>query len=791
MLDDKQRIVVTGLGMITSIGSNVDETIKNALKGISGIKETKSVDTKDCYAKLASEVTNYDINSLANTEGLDRVSKFGIKAAREALEDAKLGKNFEDDNKVSVIFGSCVGGAVSIESYYRNNHDKDDILRMPISAIANDIANDVKAGGVITNIANACAAGTISIAYGATLIREGKANIVLAGGSDSFASVPYAGFLALHALAENPCSPFNKMKGITLGEGAGCVILETLESAKKRGAKIYCEVLGSGVSSDAHHITAPREDGEGQMNAINWAIENAGVKKSQIGYINAHGTGTVKNDMAEFLSIHTIFDGENDNISVSSTKSMVGHCLGAAGAIEACFAIRALVDGVCPPTIGYEESDMETFNANKGKLDFIANEARKKDFDVVMSNSFAFGGNNASIIFSKNNKGEAKFEQSEEKIAITGIGALSPLGVDFESNKKALLEGKELKENSVATTYEDASFDNVGLKRAFYRKLDNLCKMQAISGMQALKDSNYEMNDESAKEIGIVVGTALGALGTCLNFQDNITEKGNANGSAFNFPNTVYNAAGGYLSICSGIKGYNVTVTNGAQAGLQAVSYGVDVLKKNIGKAIMATGIDENIEIINEIYSKLGFIRNEAKSPFENGKGFALSDGAISLMLERDNDAKARGAKVYGHVLGCGLAHKSVEKGTLAGSENALKTAIYNALNDAKLNLSDIDAVEGFANGDQEVDNVELKILSNVFQTGISVFETKKTVGEARAAGAMISLIDGLIRLDGNEYETYFIKDNKVSTKKIKNIKNVLVISYGYDGSYSAVIISK
>ena len=205
----------------------------------------------------------------------------------------------------------------------------------------------------------------------------------------------------------------------------------------------------------------------------------------------------------------------------------------------------------------------------------------------------------------------------------------------------------------------------------------------------------------------------------------------------------------------------------------------------------MATGIDENIEIINEIYSKLGYIRSDAKAPFENGKGFALSDGAVSYILERESDAKARGAKIYGHVLGCGFAHKSVTKGTLKGSEDALKTAIYNALNDAKLNLSDIDAVEGFANGDAEIDDIELKILSNVFATGISVFETKETVGEARAAGAMLAVLDGLSRLDGNEYETYFIKDNKVSRKKINNIKNVLVISYGFDGSYAATIISK
>ena len=195
---------------------------------------------------------------------------------------------------------------------------------MPISSIAPQVAGQCHAGGVVTNIANACAAGTISIAYACELIRAGKADVVLAGGSDTFAAVPYAGFLSLHALDADGCSPFNRCTGITLGEGSGVVVVESYEHAKARNAKMYCEVLGAGVSSDAHHITAPRPDGEGQMEAINRAIKNSGLKKSDIGYVNAHGTGTAKNDDAEFLSLHTIFDGENNNLSVSSTKAMTG-----------------------------------------------------------------------------------------------------------------------------------------------------------------------------------------------------------------------------------------------------------------------------------------------------------------------------------------------------------------------------------------------------------------------------------------------------------------------------------
>ncbi len=426
MTEIKNRCVVTGLGMISAIGSNVEECFNNAKKSVSGIEETTSVDTKDCYAKLAAEVKNYDLNKIEGTEGMDRVSKFAIKAAREAMADSGL-KDFNNDTRVSVIMGSCVGGAVSIAHYYENNRDVTDIARMPISRIANDVAGAFHAGGVVTNIANACAAGTISISYACDLIRSGKADVVLAGGTDAFASVPYAGFLALHALDANPCSPFNHCTGITLGEGSGVVVVESYEHAMARKAKVYCEVLGAGVSSDAHHITAPREDGEGQMNAINWALKSSGVNKNEIGYINAHGTGTAKNDNAEFLSLHTIFDGANEDLSVSSTKAMVGHCLGAAGAIEAVFAIKCLTENVVLPTLRYTDEDIANLKEKAGNIDFVYNSAREKKLETVMSNSFAFGGNNASIIFSKN-EGAVKVENNKNKIAVTGLGLVTPLG---------------------------------------------------------------------------------------------------------------------------------------------------------------------------------------------------------------------------------------------------------------------------------------------------------------------------------------------------------------------------
>lgn len=792
---DKNRCVVTGLGMINAIGNSVEECFNNAINSISGIKETKSVDTTDCYAKMGAEVTTCnDLDDVENVSELDRVSKLCLHATKEALKDANLSK-FGGNSRVSVIIGSCVGGVVSIEHYYKNNKPASDIAKMPIGAIANEVARFAEAGGVVTNIGNACAAGTISIGYACDLIRSGKADVVIAGGADAFASVPFSGFLALHALDANACSPFNHCSGITLGEGSGILIVESYEHAKARNAKMYCEVLGYGVSSDAHHITAPREDGEGQMQAINWALENSGVKPSEIGYVNAHGTGTEKNDSAEFLSLHSIFDETNDDLSVSSTKAMVGHCLGAAGSIEAVFAIKALTKGIMPPTLGFSDEDLEVLKQKAGKIDFIPNKAREKELTNVMNNSFAFGGNNASIIFSKT-AGEVKPLENKKKVAITGFGLVTPLGNDVEKyieniNNNVKVEG--LGTSSVGA--ED--WTKLELKSSFYRKLDVFCQMEAASGMYALKNAGYVVNDQNAFKTGIVVGTSEGALGTGCLFEENIAANGTAKGSAFKFPNTVYNAAGGYLSICSGIKGYNVTLANSAQAGLQGLAYATGIIRDNTAEAMIASGSDENIAITTELYSGLGLV-DESALPYENKNGFKLSDGAVSIFIENEEKALERNAKIYAHVAGYGMAHKATSFSKISGSEEGLVNAIKNACQDASINISDISAIVGFANGEKHIDDVEKKALNEVFATNlknIPVLNIKNRFGEGRAATASLGVVHASLMLSGDikEDNAYIIDGNNIKQKTIyaKDLNKVLAISYGSGGSYTAIIIER
>lgn len=771
------RVVVTGLGLVCALGDNTEQCWSAAVNGVTGIREVKSVNTDNCYANVGAEVKLE--NAQLSGEDYDRSSLLCIKAAGEALADAGYQVTDENSDRIGVIVGNCVGGAASIDKYFtdefkNNNADTADILKMPASAIANNVAFHFGLNGLTANIVNACAAGTISLSYAADLIRAGKADAFVAGGSDSFSSLAFAGFHALHALDENSCSPFNRSSGITLGEGAGVLIIESYEHAKARGAKIYCEVLGSGVSSDAHHITAPRPDGQGQMLAITRAIANSGLSANDIDYINAHGTGTAKNDEAEFLSLHTLFDG-NDHLSVSSTKSMTGHCLGAAGSIEAVLTVKAVCENAVPPTIGYTDENLEALKEKAGAIDFVPNVKRGKTVNFAASNSFAFGGNNASIVFAKEPR-DIPDRTNSDRIFVTGIGELC-------GKPRVEISSDDYKEH--------------GIKMAFYRKLDRFSQLQLISGMRALADAGITISEDNEKDIGIIIGTADGPMTEIVGFQKNVIENGTASGSAFSFPNTVYNAAGGYLSIFAGIKGYNVTDANGIQAGLQSVCYAADVIRNGDERIMAASGTDENTDVTDYLYSKTGLLCDTKPYSLDKG-GFATGEGSVSLILENENSANSRNAKKYAELVGWASTHKSVEFGKLIGSESALKKAIEQACGCAGISPKDVDAVCGFANGHKAVDSLELGVYREVFGE-VPVFCVKEEIGEARAAASAkqaafaAKLLSGAA--DGSQ-KAYVITADSIEEKtvdinEIGGYKYILAASFGVGGAYSAVLLKK
>lgn len=805
MANNEKRCVITGLGMINAIGNSVEESWNNCIDGVSGIKEVRSIDTSGCYAHMGAEsAEHFDVDAGEDADKMDRVSLLCVKAAREALADSGIEINADNAERVGVIIGSCVGGAVSIQKFFTDREedpdggDPDDIIKMSIGVIANNVAKIAGAKGVVTNVGNACAASTISIEYACDLIRAGVGDVFIVGGADSFSALAFGGFTALHALDTDPCSPYNKSKGITLGEGAGILIVESYEHAKARGAKIYCDVLGGGISSDAHHITAPRPDSEGQMNAMKRALSNSGMQPSDIDYINGHATGTPLNDSTEIQAMQTIF-GDNENTCVDSTKSMVGHCLGAAGAVEAIYTVKALGSNTVPPTIGYSEEDLINLKEKAGKLDFVPNVKKEHEIKYAMTNNFAFGGNNASVIFAKEPKDIKPLENN--RVYITGFGLVSSVGNSVEAYIDAANGGGALSADGGSLTAEVGAedFKEHEIKLAFYRKLDKLSQTQVVSGRSCLKNAGVEVSAENETDIGMIIGTADGPATEIINFHEGLIKNGLHAGSAFIFPNTVYNAAGGYLSINSGVKGVNVTLTNGMQAGLQSICYAYNTVRDGVEKMMMACGMDENTEITRLLYDKLGYLAKDGGDmPYAlKGKEFVLGEGSTSVMLESEESANARGAVRYAEVAGYAMTHEAVSVGTLAGSGAALDRAIKDACAGAGISVDDIDAVVGFGNGNKTVDSIEMDSYERVFGDAKKpVHSVKTVVGESRAAAASLSAVHAALMLSGRlapEQQAFIFenKEAKTVTTDITKYRNVLVTSFAAGGSYTAVVLKK
>ena len=416
-----------------------------------------------------------------------------------------------------------------------------------------------------------------------------------------------------------------------------------------------------------------------------------------------------------------------------------------------------------------------------------------------MSNNVAFGGTNASIVFSKKPGDVQSQVAKDKKIAVTGIGIVSPIGNSKEVYLESVKNGKLPESASVHATVTNDDYKELGIKMAFYRKLDNLGQLQTVSGMRALKDANFTVTEDNAKQIGIIVGTSEGGLGATYDFQELITEEGNAGGSAFKFPHTVYNAAGGYLSILSGIKGYGVTITTGPLSGLDSIGYSMNVIHDGQEQAMMATGTGENLPIITELCQKLNVAADKVVEPYSNSAGFVVGEGSVSVILETEDYAKARGAKVYCYALGYGNGRKNVKFGHISGSGEALDIAINDALKDAGVDASEIDAICGFANGFKTIDDIEKAAYARVFGdklASLPLFQVKERVGEGRAATATLAAADAALMLGGEltEENAYFVaNDGSVSKKKVATagFKKILVTSFATGGSYSAVVLGK
>ncbi len=408
----KRRVVVTGMGAITPIGNTVEE-FWNAIKEEKvGIGPITKFDTTDYKVKIAAEVKDFVAKERMDFKAAKRMepfSQYAVVAAKEAFEQAGIDMEKEDPYRVGVIIGSGIGGMNSLENEHTKLMEKGPSRVSPMfvpmmisNMAAGNVAIALGLKGKCTNVVTACATGSHCIGDAFRAIQYGDADVMLAGGAESaVCPLGVSGFTSLTALNEtediNKASiPFDKDRnGFVMGEGAGVLVLEELEHAKKRGAQIFAEVVGYGATCDAFHITSPAEDGSGAATAMKIAMEDAGIEPTEVTYINAHGTSTHHNDLFETRAIKMAFGEHANNLYINSTKSMIGHLLGAAGAVEGIVCVKALQEGYIHPTVNSKEADEEC------DLNYVFGSAVQKDFKYAISNSLGFGGHNASLLLAK------------------------------------------------------------------------------------------------------------------------------------------------------------------------------------------------------------------------------------------------------------------------------------------------------------------------------------------------------------------------------------------------------
>ncbi|MGM0874607.1 MAG: beta-ketoacyl-ACP synthase II [Bacillota bacterium] len=409
---EKKRVVVTGLGAVTPIGNDVQTTWGNAINGVSGVGPITRVNPDEYPAKVAAELKDFDVEKFMDKKDarkMDRFTQYAVAASLMAVKDAKLEITVENAPRVGVWIGSGIGGMETFETQYKILLEKGPRRVSPffVPMLIPDMATGqvsiaLGAKGFNSCTVTACATGTNSIGDAFRVIERGEADVMVSGGAEApLTEMSFAGFTANKALSTNPepnsaSRPFDKDRdGFVMGEGAGIVVLEELNHAIARGANIYAEIVGYGATGDAHHITAPAPNGEGGARAMKQAVEGSGLQVTDIDYINAHGTSTPYNDKFETLAIKEVFGEHAYKLAISSTKSMTGHLLGAAGGVEAILSILAIKEGIIPPTINYKTPDPDC------DLDYVPNKARKQEVKAALSNSLGFGGHNATIIFKK------------------------------------------------------------------------------------------------------------------------------------------------------------------------------------------------------------------------------------------------------------------------------------------------------------------------------------------------------------------------------------------------------
>ncbi len=735
------RVVVTGVGAITAQGASADEFWAGVREGHPAIRTVQHLSMDGYRTQIAGEV---QVPAVAEHGYLhpggfhDRAIDFTMNAAEEAMNHCGVGVGPIPAERWGVVIGTCNAGLLAGREWYvrrENGEGADPALVLLVSpqAAAEALSAAFGLKGPVLSVDTACAASANAIGYAGSLIRSGQADAVLTGGADALSDILVAGFNSLESLSPEPAAPYSiDRKGLSLGEGSGMLVIMRADLAREHGASVIAEMLGYGLSADGYHPTAPHPEGRGAARAIQTALKQAGVSPDEVDYVNSHGTGTAKNDPAETAATKVgLGEAAARKAAISSTKSMVGHLLGGAGAAEAIVTVKAIQDQVAPPTANFTEPDPEC------DLDYTPNTPRPMKIDVALSNNFAFGGANASLLFARHDaRPDGPPVPAQDRIVITGLAALTPAGTDLDALWEAHRSGRDCTE-----VQDGVRLGRVPLTAGDFlspkerKRVDRLGLFAVIGARLALQDAGLELTDANRTRVGAIVGTGVGPMESMEEFSRGILTEGATAANPAMFPNTVYNAAGGQVAIKVGALGSASTVTAGHGAGASALCYGYDLTTADHADAVICIGADTLTDTVIAAYRGLGILAGET------GPGLALAEAGVAVLAERLGHATDRGATPYAEIVGTAITSDAAGVGRIDRDGEGIERAMRQALERAGIEPDNVVAVWSAQSGLEVADAAEAAAIDRLFGAdGPLVVAPKRKLGEPMGAAASLNV---------------------------------------------------
>lgn len=735
-------VVIASVGAITPHGGSAEALWDGVRAGRVAISPVRHLPMGDYQTTLGGEVTesrrpgyDYAPGSDVRDPSLD----YALAAAEEAMAGSglRVGADIPAE-RWGVAYGTCHAGWRSAELALREvqeggTPDWHRYTFVPPQAAAEALSAAFGLKGPVFSANTACAASAHALAHAMEVIRSGAADAMLVGGSDAFTESAFAGFSSLWSLSPQPAAPYSKDRsGLTLGEGSGMLLLLSRQAAERTGSPVLAEVLGYGLSADGYHPTAPHPEGEGAARAIRAALASSGLAPDDVRYINGHGTGTEKNDSAESSAVRAALGEAAEKTSLSSTKSMIGHLLGAAGAVEGIVTVLALRDQVAPPTASFTGADPQC------GLDPVPGAGRPMVLDSALSNNFGFAGANATIAFGRSGgPGAPAPAVGPDEVVVTGFGVITSAGQGAEALWDAYAAGRRqgVPEDGLRLARVEFDPSTAGSARE-RRRMDKVSQLAVAVSRAALVAAGADGDADAVAATGVVLGTGIGPMESSERFTVPVLSEGARAANPAVFTNTVYNGAAGHVAMALGTRGPTSTLTSGHAAGAAAIGVAYDLLRAGRAERLLVPAVEAFSPAALDAYRGIPLFGSMS------GRRYTLAEIGIALVLERRASAERRGAPVLAVVRGYATASDACGIGRWDPSGAGIERAMRGALRGAGIGPDRISTVWANAAGLAAADRPEQAAVERVFdQAPVRIETPKRLLGEPVGAGAHLSAV--------------------------------------------------